>query len=116
MDATHSKKPIRERASSPKYNLAQLHKLRTKKFFRFWIFNTHPLKANLFLSFHTVQKIHNGMNFQTFFLFFPTKGPLQLIKTSFTVSGKTHLTSTNPRTISHKAQLLFLFYFPLFCK
>ena len=33
MDATHSKKPIREKDSSSKYNLAQLHKLQTKKFF-----------------------------------------------------------------------------------
>ena len=38
-----------------------------------------PLKANLFLSFQTIQKMHNGMNFQIFFLFFPTKGPLRLI-------------------------------------
>ena len=35
VDATHSRKPIREKASSPKYNLAQLHKLQTKKFFNF---------------------------------------------------------------------------------
>ena len=103
MDAIHSRKPIRENTSSPTYNLAQLHKLQTKKFFNFWMFNTPPLKANLFLSFHTVQKIHNGMASQIFFLFSPTNEPLQLAKTSFTVSGKAHFTSTKPKTISHKA-------------
>ena len=67
-------------------------------------YSTHPpLKANLFLSFQTVQKIHNGMDFQIFFLFFPTNGPLQEVKASFTVSGRTHLTSTNPKIISHRA-------------
>ena len=43
------------------------------------------------------------MDFQIFFLFFPTKWPLQLNKTSFTVSGKTHLTPTSPRTNSQRA-------------
>ena len=33
-----------------------------------------PLKANLFLSFQTVQKIHTGMEFQIFFPLFPHKG------------------------------------------
>ena len=103
MEAIHSKKPIRENASSPTYNLAQLHRLQTKKFFNFWTFNTLPLKANLFLSFHSVQKIHNRMAFQIFFLFFPTNEPLQLAKTSFTISGKTHFTSIKPKTISHRA-------------
>ena len=79
MDANHSKKPKRKRDSSPIYNLAQLHKLQTKKFLSFWISNTPPLKVNLFLLFQTVQKMHNGMDFHIFFLFFPTKGPLQLI-------------------------------------
>ena len=80
MEAIHSKNPIREKDSSPKYTLAQFHKLQIKEFFNFWIFNAPPLKANLFLSFQTVQKIHNGMNFQIFFLFFPTNEPLQEIK------------------------------------
>ena len=40
-----------------------------------------PLQANLFLSFQTVQKIHTGTEFQIFFLFFPTKEPLQLSNT-----------------------------------
>ena len=103
MEAIHSKKPMREKYSSPKYTLAQFHKLQTKEFFNFWIFNSPPLKANLFLSFQTVQKIHNGMDFQILFLFFPTNEPLQDIKASFTVSGWTHLTSINPKIISHRA-------------
>ena len=103
MDAIPSKKPMREKDSSPKYTLAQFHKLQTKEFFNFWIFNSPPLKANLFLSFQTVQKIHNGMNFQIFFLFFPTNEPLREIKVSFTVSRRTHLTSINPKIISHRA-------------
>ena len=102
LDANHSKNPIRDTRSSPIYNLAQLHKLQTKEFLSFWISNTPPLKVNLFLSFKTFQKIHNGMDFHIFFLFFPKKEPLQLVKTSFTVSGKTHCTPDNPRTISHR--------------
>ena len=74
MDANHSKKPIRESDSSPIYNLAQLHKLQTKEFLSFWIAKEPPpLKASLFLSFQTVQKMYNGMDFQIFF-FFPQKG------------------------------------------
>ena len=48
-----------------------------------------PLKANLFFSFHIVQKIHNGMGYQIFSLFFPTKESLQLSNTSMTVSRNT---------------------------
>ena len=103
MEAIHSKKPMREKDSSPRYTLAQFHKLQTKEYFNFWIFNSPPLKANLFLSLQTVQKIHNGMDFQIFFLFFPTNEPLQEIKVSFTVSGRTHLTSINPKIIFHRA-------------
>ena len=72
------------------YTLAQLHKLHTKEFLSFCIAKEPLLKANLFLSFHTVQKIHNGMEFQIFFLFFPTKGPLQLNNISLTDSRNTH--------------------------
>ena len=36
-----------------------------------------------------------GMNFQIFFLFFPTKESLQLNKTSFTVSEKPTKRQTN---------------------
>ena len=43
------------------YTLAQLHKLQTKEFFNFCIAREPPLKTNIFLSFQTVQKIHNGM-------------------------------------------------------
>ena len=52
------------------YTLAQLHKLQTKEFLSFWISKEPSLKANLFLSFHTVQKIHNGMEYQIFFPLF----------------------------------------------
>ena len=103
MEAIHSKKPIREKDSSPKYTLAQFHKLQTKEFFNLWTFTAPPLKANLFLSFQTVQKIHNGMDFQICFLFFPTNEPLQEVKASLTVSGRTHLISINPKIISYKA-------------
>ena len=103
MAASHSKKPKSEEDSSPIYTLAQLHKVHTKEFLSFCISNTPPLKANLFLSFHTVQKIHNGMEFQIFFLFFPTKEPLQLNNASLTNSGNTHWTPTRARTISHRA-------------
>ena len=72
------------------YTLAQLHKLQTKEFLSFCISKEPPLKANLFLSFHTVEKIHNGMEYQIFFLFLPTKGPVQLNNTSLTVFGNTH--------------------------
>ena len=58
MKANHSKKPIRERGSTPLYNFAQPHTLQTKEFLSFWIANSAPppLKASLFLSFQTVQK------------------------------------------------------------
>ena len=94
--------PKSEEDSSPIYTLAQLHKLHTKEFLSFCIDNEPPLKANLFLSFHTVQKIHNGMEFQIFFLFFPIKGSLQLNNTSLTVSGNTHWTPHKARTISQR--------------
>ena len=103
MEAIHSKKPIREKASSPKYTLAQFHKLQTKEFFNLWTFTTPPLKANLFLSFQIVQKIHNGMEFYIFFLFLPTKRPLQQNNTSLTVSGNTHWTPNKAKTISQRA-------------
>ena len=61
-----------------------------------------PLKANLFLSFQTVQKIHTGMEFQIFFLFFPTKEPFQLSNTSMTVSGNTQWTPNKARIISQR--------------
>ena len=60
-----------------------------------------PLKTNLFLSFHTVQKIHTSMEFQIFFLF-PTKEPLQLSNTSMTVSGNTQWTPNKARIISQR--------------
>ena len=49
------------------------------------------------------------MDFQSFFLFFPTKAPLQLNKTSFTVSGKTHWTPNKPKTKSHIGALSYIF-------
>ena len=67
MEANHSKKPIRESGSSPIYNLAQPHKLHTKEVFNFWIANTPPLKASLFLSFQIIQKMYSGMDFLSFF-------------------------------------------------
>ena len=75
MEANHSKNPIRERGSAPLYNFAQPHTLQKKKeFLIFWIANSPPpLKANLFLSFQTVQKMYSGMDFQIFFHFFPHK-------------------------------------------
>ena len=84
------------------YTLAQLHKLHTKKFLNFWISKDPHLKANLFLSFQTVQKMHNGMEFQVFFLFFPIKEPLQLSNTSITDSGNTHWTPKMTRAISQR--------------
>ena len=42
------------------------------------------------------------MEFQIFFLFFPTKGPLQLSNISLTVSGNTQLALNKARTISQK--------------
>ena len=102
MDANHSKKPMRDEDSSPIYTLAQLHKLHTKEFLSFCTTKEPPLKANLFLSFQTIQKIHNGMDFQIFFLFLPTKGPLQLNNTSFTVSRNTHWMPNKARTISQR--------------
>ena len=56
------------------YTRAQLQRLQTKEFLSFCIAKDPPLKANLFLSFQTVQKIHNGMEFQIFFFFSPQKG------------------------------------------
>ena len=61
-----------------------------------------PLKANLFLSFQTVQKIHNGMVFHIFFLFLPTKGPRQQNNVSLTFSGNTHWTPNKAKTISQR--------------
>ena len=84
------------------YTLAQLHKLHTKEFLIFWIANDPPLKVNLFISFQTVQNMHNGMKFQIFFLFFPTKEPLQLSITSLIDSGNTHWTPKMARTISQR--------------
>ena len=75
MEAIHSRKPIRENASSLTFNLAQLHKLHTKKFFNFCTFNIPPLKANLFLSFHTVQKIHMEWRPKSFSFSFPQTSP-----------------------------------------
>ena len=76
MEANHSKNPIRERGSAPLYNFAQPHTLQTKELLIFWIANSPPpLKANLFISFQTVQKINNGMDLQIFFLFLPTNEP-----------------------------------------
>ena len=67
------------------YTLAQLHRLHTKEFLIFCIANDPPpLKANLFLSFQTVQNIHNGMEFQIFQQ--RTLYRLQLIK----ISGVLH--------------------------
>ena len=103
MEAIHSKKPIRENASSPTYNLAQLHKLQTKEFFNFWIAREPPLNANLFLSFQTIQKIHSGMEVQILFLFLPTKGPLQLTNICLTFSGNTQLAPNKAKTISQRA-------------
>ena len=103
MAASHSKNPKSEEDSFLIYTLAQLHRVHTKEFLSFCISNTPPLKANLFLSFQTVQKIHNGMDFQIFFLFFPTKEPLQLNNASLTSSGNTHLTPTRARMISQRA-------------
>ena len=42
MKANHSKKPIRERGSTPLYNFAQPHTLQTKKILSFWIANSAP--------------------------------------------------------------------------
>ena len=78
LEASHSKKPIREFDSISMYNLAQPQKLYTNEVFNFWKANTPPLKASLFLSFHIVQKMKSGMDFHTFFLFLPTKEPLKL--------------------------------------
>ena len=118
MAASHSKKPKSEEDSSPIYILTQLHKLHTKEFLSFCIAKDPPLKANLFLSFHTIQKIHNGMEFQIFFLFFPTKEPLQLNNASVTDSVNTHWTPTRARTISQRAlttiqckRMIYIFLF-----
>ena len=76
--ANHSKNPISERGSVPLYNFAQPHTLQKKKeFLIFWIANSPPpLKANLFLSFQTVQKINNGMDLQIIFSLFTHKRTL----------------------------------------
>ena len=42
------------------------------------------------------------MEFQTFFLFFPTNGPFQLNNTSLIVSGNTHWIPVKARTISQR--------------
>ena len=101
LEAIHSKKPIREFDSMSMYTLAQPKKLYTNEVFNFWKANTPPLKASLFLSFHIDQKMKSGMDFHTFFLFFHTKEPFQLLRTSFTEFGKTHCTPHNARMISH---------------
>ena len=74
------------------YNLAQPQTLHTNEVFNFWTANIPPLslKDSLFLSFQIVWKMYSGMDFHSFFLFFPTKEPFQLNKTSFTDSGKAH--------------------------
>lgn len=67
----------------------------------FFLAKDSSLKVIRFLFFHTVQNMHNGIDFQVFLLFFWTKEPLQLIRASLTVWGKTHLSPTRAKRISH---------------
>ena len=49
-----------------------------------WSANWESSKALQFLFFHKVQNKHKLATLYTFFLFFPTKAPCQLIVTSLT--------------------------------
>ena len=102
LGANHSKKPISGEISSPLYKLFQPHKLKTKECFNLYRAKDPFLEAIRFLFFQTVQKMHRGTDFQIFDLFFPTKEPFQLSKTSLTVLGKTQGIPTKERMISHK--------------
>lgn len=76
------KKTTKEATSSPKYNLFQLHNYKQEIIFYLCTAAIPFLKAIQFLS-------SNQKQCQIFFLFFPTKGPFQLVIASFTALGKT---------------------------
>ena len=56
-----------------------------------------PISDNRFLSFQIVKKMRKGTDFQVYFLFLPTKEPLQLVKASFNILGKTQQTPTREK-------------------
>ena len=75
LNASHSKKPMSEEISSPRYNLFQLHKLCTKDNFNLCTIKVPSLKAIRYLSFQIVQKMkmQMGIDLQIFLLFFSHK-------------------------------------------
>ena len=67
--ANPSKKLTRVKGPSSTNILVHDHKIQTKEFFSLWNESSSSLKAILFLSFQTVQKIYKGAALQAFLLF-----------------------------------------------
>ena len=66
-----------------------------------WFIKSESLKALRFLSFHRVQNKYNRAALHTFFLFFPTKDPCQIRRTSLIMKDITHWTSKRAKIRCH---------------
>ena len=89
LELNQSKKLIKVNGASAINILVKDQKLQTKEFFSLWIKSSTFSKASLFLSFQTIQKIHNEVVFQSFLHFLPTKESCQPRTVSLTIEGKT---------------------------
>ena len=81
---SQSKKPSKESGPSFTTDLDHTQRLQTKEFFNLFIDSSSLSKAILFLSFHTAQKIHEGVAFHTFLRFLPILKPLHPLRVSLT--------------------------------
>ena len=86
-------------------NLVSDQKVRIKECFNFWINNESSLKANLFLTFQTVQKMWRGAALHAL-CFLPRKKPFQLRRVSLTEEGKTQDTPNKVKSRYHNTLLL----------